>query len=197
MKTIIRLSFALALLLSFQTAHAQVKVSPKIGVNVSGIDAQLTDLEAQARAGWHAGLDFRLGNGIFFLNPGVQYHSYTARLMSDIDEDTRIDFEEETTIQSIKVPLNLGLRVTGDNGLIGLHVKAGIVPTYVMGVKEVNNFDFNIDDLSRLTWGTNIGIGIDFLFMTADLTYEKGLSDYFADVEGKNNVLALSVGLKF
>ena len=197
MKTIIRLSFALALLLSFQTTYAQIKVSPKIGVNVSGIDAQLNDLEAQARAGWHAGLDFRIGNGIFFLNPGVQYHSYTARLMSDIDQDTRIDFEEETTIQSIKVPLNLGLRVTGDNGLIGLHVKAGIVPTYVMGVKEVNNIDFNVDDLSRLTWGTNIGVGIDFLFMTADLTYEKGLSDYFADVEGKNNVLALSVGLKF
>ena len=197
MKTIIRLSFAFALLFSLQTSYAQITISPKVGLNVSAIDAQLGDLDAEARTGWHAGLDFRVGDGILFLNPGIQYHSYTARLMSNINQDTRIDFTEETTIQSVKIPLNLGLRITGDNGLIGLHVKGGIVPTYVMGIKEVNNFDFNVDDLSRLTWGTNIGVGIDFLFMTADLSYEKGLTDYFADVEGKNNVLLLSVGLKF
>lgn len=197
MKTIIRFSFVTALLFTFQFAQAQIKISPKIGVNVSAIEGSLTDFDAEARTGWNAGIDVRVGDGILFLNPGLQYYSYTARLMSDINQDTRVDFTEETTIQSIKVPLNIGLRVTGDNGIIGLHIKGGIVPTYVMSVKETTNFDFDKDQLNNLTWGANVGVGIDFLFLTADLTYEKGLTDYFKDVEGKNNVLSLSVGLKF
>lgn len=197
MKTIIQFSFAAALLFTFNFAQAQVKISPKIGVNVSAVEGKLTDFDAEARTGWNAGLDARIGDGVFFLNPGIQYYSYTARLMSDINQDTRVDFTEETTIQSIKAPLNLGLRVTGDNGLIGLHVKGGIVPTYVMSVKETNNFNFDKDQLNNLTWGANFGVGIDFLFLTADLTYEKGLSDYFKNTAGKNNVLSLSVGLKF
>ena len=197
MKTIIQFSFAAALLFTFNFAQAQVKISPKIGVNVSAVEGKLTDFDAEARTGWNAGLDARIGDGVFFLNPGIQYHSYTARLMSDLNQDTRVDFTEETTIQSIKAPLNLGLRVTGDNGLIGLHLKGGIVPTYVMSVKETDNFNFDKDQLNSLTWGANVGVGIDFLFLTADLTYEKGLSDYFKDAAGKNNVLSLSVGLKF
>jgi hypothetical protein len=197
MKTINFFATALMLLFTIQLATAQVRVSPKVGLNVSAIDAKLNDFEAQARAGWHAGLDFRIGDGFLFLNPGVQYFSYTARLMENIDTDTSINFEEETTIQSLKAPLNIGLRVTGDNGLLGLHLKGGIVPTYVMSVKEVDNFNFNEDQLNRLTWGANMGVGVDFLFFTADLTYEAGLSDYFKDATGRNNVLSLSVGLKF
>ena len=180
-----------------QSLQAQVRVSPKVGVNLSGLDTKLTDFDAEARAGWHAGLDFCMGEGFFFLNPGVQYQSYTARLVQNIDQNTEVNFSDETTIQSLKAPLNLGLRITGDNGLLGLHLKGGIVPTYVLGVKEVNDFNFSEDRLNRLSWGANMGVGIDLLFFTADLTYEKGLTDFFKDAEGKNNVLSLSVGLKF
>ena len=66
-----------------------------------------------------------------------------------------------------------------------------------MSVKEVDNFNFSEDQLNRLTWGANMGVGVDVLFFTADLTYEAGISDYFKDATGNNNVLSLSVGLKF
>ncbi|MEZ4984476.1 MAG: outer membrane beta-barrel protein [Saprospiraceae bacterium] len=178
-------------------AQAQVRVSPKVGVHVAALDAAPDDFTAQARTGWHAGVDFRMGKGLFYLNPGLQYNSLTARLVENIDQDTRLNFEEETTIQSLKAPLNVGLRITGDNGLLGLYLKGGVVPTYVMGVKETDNFDFSVDRLNRLTWGANAGLGIDLLFLTADLTYEKGLTDFFNDAAGKNNVLSLSVGVKF
>lgn len=197
MKTINFFAAVLLVLFTAQLATAQVRVSPKVGLNVSAIDAKLNDFEAQARTGWHAGLDFRIGDGVLFLNPGIQYYSYTARLMNDLNTDTEINFEEETTIQSLKAPLNIGLRVTGDNGLLGLHLKGGIVPTYVMSVNEVNDFNFDKDQLNSLTWGANMGVGVDFLFLTADLTYEAGLSDYFKDATGRNNLLSLSVGLKF
>ncbi|MEL7247751.1 MAG: porin family protein [Bacteroidota bacterium] len=197
MKTLKFLALGLCFFIMSQSLMAQVRVSPKVGVNLSGLDTKLTDFDAEARAGWHAGLDLRLGEGFIFLNPGIQYQSYTARLVQSIDENTQVNFSEETTIQSLKAPLNLGIRITGDNGLLGLHVKGGIVPTYVMGVKEVDGFNFSEDRLNRLTWGANMGVGIDLLFLTADLTYEKGLTNFFEDAEGKNNVLSLSVGLKF
>lgn len=197
MKTLKFAALALTLFFTTQTLMAQVRVSPKVGLNLSALDAKVNELDAEARTGWHAGLDFRIGEGFIFLNPGVQYQSYTARLMQNIDEDIDVNFSEETTIQSIKAPLNLGIRLLGDNGLLGLHLKGGIVPTYVMSVKEVDDFNFSADELNRLTWGANMGVGVDLLFFTADLTYEKGLTDFFADGEGKNNVLSLSVGLKF
>ena len=197
MKTSKFFCLAFALLCFSQLAVAQVKVSPKVGLNVSGVDAKLTDFDAEARAGWNAGMDLRVGKGLLFLAPGVHYYNYTARLMENLDENSRIDFTEETTIQSINVPLNIGLRVTGDNGLLGLHVRGGVVPTYVMSVKAVDNFNFSVDQLQRITWGANVGAGLDLLFFTADVTYERGLTDFFADAEGKNNVLTFSLGLKF
>lgn len=197
MKTIIRLGFFMAAMLTFQFAQAQIRVSPKVGVNVSSVDQSLTDFQAEGRAGWNAGLDLRVGDGLFFLNPGLHYYSNTARIVDNLDEDTRIDFTEETTIQSLKAPLNIGLRITGDNGLLGLYVKGGMTPTYVLGVDKTDFFDFDEDQLNRLTWGANVGVGIDVLFFTAELNYESGISDYFKDVDGQNNVFTFSVGLKF
>ena len=179
------------------TAMAQVKVNPKVGVNFSGVDAQLQDITADARVGWNAGVDLRIGNGFLFLNPGAHFYSYTARLIKDVESPGDVSFEDETTIQNIKLPVNLGLRLTGDNGLIGLHVKGGIVPTMVTGVQEKQDFFFDKDDLNTFTLGANIGAGIDFLVFTLDANYEIGLNDFFADATGRNNMLTVSMGLKF
>jgi hypothetical protein len=198
MKTNLRLLTVLCAF-TFVTAAltAQTRVTPRVGVNVSGLEASLQDFDADVRAGWNAGFDLRVGDGIFFLNPGLHYYSFTARLLDQVDQDTRVDFSEETTIQSLRAPLNIGLRLTGDNGLLGIYAKGGVTPAYVLGVKEANNFDFSTDALNRFTWGANVGVGVDLLFLTAELNYEKGLTDFFDGIEGRNNLLTLSVGLKF
>ena len=189
---------ACLLLFSASAVSAQTTFNPKVGVNVYGLDAKFSDYKTEARAGWNAGFDLRSGRGIFFLNPGVHYFSYTARLIQDPESNgNNVSFKDETTIQSLKVPLNIGLRLTGDNGILGIHAKGGITPTYVLNVKERPNFSLNVDDLNRFTWGANVGVGVDILFLTAELNYEMGLNDYFKNVEGKNNTLTLSVGLKF
>ena len=110
MKTLKFFALAICLFVMSQSLMAQVRVSPKVGVNLSGLDTKLSDFDAEARAGWHAGLDFRVGEGFIFLNPGVQYQSYTARLVQNIDENTELKFSDETTIQSLKAPLNLGIQ---------------------------------------------------------------------------------------
>lgn len=199
MKQSMKLLAALALLFMITPSFAQVTVNPKVGLNVSALDAKLQDLDAEVRAGWNAGLDLRIGEGFFFLNPGVHYYSYTARLLkeNEIDNPEDIKLKDETTIQSVRLPLNVGFRLTGDNGLLGIHAKGGITPSYVLGVNEKENFDFNVKDLNRFNYGANLGVGIDIAFLTVDVTYEIGLKDYFQSAEGRNNMLTASVGIKF
>ncbi len=178
-------------------AVAQIKVTPKVGVNFSAVEAELDNITAEARVGYNVGLDFRMGDGLFFLQPGAHYYNYTAQLQQNIERPDDIAFEEETTIQSLKAPINLGFRVTGDNGLLGIHIKGGVTPTYVIGVAEKEGFAFDKSQLNTFTWGANAGVGIDLLFLTIDANYEIGLNDFFANAEGANNVLTISAGLKF
>ena len=191
------LSALLAVILFSLPSMAQVRVNPRVGVNFSGVNAQLQDITADARVGWNAGIDLRVGDGFLFFNPGAHYYSYTARLIKNVEKPDDVKFQDETTIQNIKLPVNLGIRLTGDNGLLGLHVKGGVVPTMVTGVKEKQDFAFNKDDLNTFTLGANVGAGIDFLIFTLDANYEIGLNDFFKDAEGRNNMLTVSMGLKF
>lgn len=187
------LLFVLACLISVTQTYAQqakVKINPKVGVNISAIEAELEDIRSSARAGWNAGIDVRIGNPLF-ISPGLHFFNYSASLEDRINDVDNFRLEDKTTIQSIKAPVNVGLKI------LGLHAKAGIVPTYVLGVDEKADYSFDIDDLNRLTWGFNLGAGIDFLFLTVDANYEIGISDYFKNAEGANNVLTLNVGLKF
>lgn len=177
--------------------YAQIKVNPKVGVNISALDTKIQDISAEARAGWNAGVDLRMGQGFVFLYPGIHYYSFTARLIQDINEPGDVKPSEETMIQSIRVPVNIGLNLTGKGGLLGLHAQGGITPAYVIGVKERPNYNFDIDQLNRFTWGANIGAGVDILFFTVDANYEIGLSEFFKGSTGKNNMLSLSVGMKF
>jgi len=177
--------------------NAQISVNPKVGVNLSALDTKIQDIDAEARAGWNAGFDLRVGKGVVFLNPGLHYYSVTARLFKEIESPDDVNLSEETTIQSVRVPVNIGIKLTGKGGLIGLHAKGGIVPAYVINVKERPSFDLDLEDLNRLTWGANVGLGLDVLFFTVDLNYEIGLSKFFKDSEGKNNMLTASVGIKF
>jgi len=197
MKTTISYVFLFAFMFLSSVAFSQVTFNPKVGVNASGLDTKLQDFSTEARVGWNAGFDLRLGEGFFFLQPGVHYNSYTARLFQNLDMNEDIRLEDETTIRSLKVPLNVGLRLTGNSRFFGIHAVGGITPNYVMGVKEQPSFALSREDLNEWTFGANVGVGLDILFFTVDANYEIGLSDYFADASGKNNVFTVSLGLKF
>lgn len=197
------LSVAIVLAFVFSgTLHAQVKVkvNPKVGLNVSALDVQIQDInaDAQARAGYQAGVDLRVGDGVVFFNPGLHYTAFTARLISNLDEQPgELNPSEETMIQSFRLPVNAGVKLTGKGGLIGLYLKGGVTPAYVFGVRERPSYNFDIDQLNRFTLGANVGLGFDLLFLTVDANYEIGLNDFFKNATGKNNMLSLNVGVKF
>jgi len=186
-----------ALLLAAGSLAAQVTINPKVGVNYSGIDAKLNDINAEARVGWNAGVDFRLSESLIYLQPGAHFYSYTARLLQEVDDPEDVQLSEETQIQNIRLPVNLGIRLTGEGGILQLHAIGGVTPSYVLGVNEKEDFAFDKDSLRDWTFGANVGLGLDILFLTANVNYEIGLTDFFEAAEGRNNMLTLSVGVKF
>ncbi|AEE52346.1 outer membrane beta-barrel protein [Haliscomenobacter hydrossis] len=182
---------------SAYNTQAQTVINPKFGVNLSAVNGNLNDLQASARVGWNAGVDLRVGGKKLFLSPGLHFNNYTARLVNDLSTDTQVKFKEETTIQAIKAPVNIGFDITGKKQLLNLFLKGGVTPTMILAVNEKPGIPFSKDDLKTFTWGANVGLGMDITILTVDLNYEIGMSDYFANTTGRNNVLTLSAGIRF
>jgi hypothetical protein len=197
MKNNSSIAIAAFLIFAFNTAKAQFSINPKVGVNASALDVRIQDIQASARYGWNAGIDFQFGGGSAFARPGIHYYDFTARLLQDVQRLEDVALQDETTIQSVKLPLNGGLRLTGEGGILGIQVHGGVTPTYVLGVKERNTILLDRSDLKAFTWGANFGVGVDFIVLTLETNYEMGLTPFFAQADGKNNILTVSAGLKF
>ncbi len=191
---------AVLLLLAFtlcaQTLFAQLHVLPRVGVNTSALDTERNGQVTDLRVGWNAGLDLRLGPNKLFLQPGAHYYNFTARLVQK-DIADQVTFRDETTIQAVQVPLNAGLRLIGAGKLLGLYLKGGVTPMFITGVDEKPGFAFNKDKLNDMTWNANVGAGLDLLIFNVELNYAWGLSDFFTDVEGRNQMWTLSAGFRF
>ncbi len=197
MKNPIALLLFVVVVIWGSSVHAQTRLNPKVGFNASAIDAKLKDITAEARFGWNAGVDLRMGEGAFFFKPGLHYYNFTANLFQDVNQPGDIPLKDETTIQSLKLPVNAGLRITGEGGLLGVNVHGGVTPSYILGVRERSLVPFTKNDLKDFTLGANFGVGIDVLFFTVEANYELGLTPFFNAADGKNNMLTVSAGIKF
>lgn len=200
MKSNLLILTVLAILLGSFSAQAQrVRFSPKVGMNFSGLEKELIDFKTNARVGYNVGVDLRIGDGFFQLHPGAHYHNFTAELISrdNINEEMP-DLKEKTTIQQLKVPLNIALDLTGDGGVLGIYAKGGVTPSVLLGVKEKTDFALEKSDLNTFIVGTNFGAGVDILnLINVDFNYEIGMTNLFSDQDSKNNVFTVSVGLVF
>lgn len=178
-------------------SQGQIKINPKLGVNASNLETDIRDLTAEARVGWNLGLDLRMGGGMIFFNPGIHYYSFAADLTPNITSQTNFDVRNQTTIQNIKVPVNIGINLTGSGGLLNIWVKGGGSANFFGGVKQVDGSSLVSDDFSKVNFGLNLGVGVDVLFVTIDATYELGQTNFFAEGESRNNMLTVSAGIKF
>jgi len=105
--------------------------------------------------------------------------------------------QDQTTIQLVKFPVNMGIRLTGTNGLLNIYALAGVTPTLLAGVRESSSFSLTEDDINDFTYGANIGAGVDLFFLSLDVRYEVGLNDFYSNSPGRNNILTANVGIRF
>ncbi|MBE9461553.1 outer membrane beta-barrel protein [Dyadobacter subterraneus] len=171
-------------------------VIPVVGVHASSFKADFSDGKADGRIGWNAGLDFRIHEKRFFIQPGVHYFSSSMRISSE-DSLSNAPLLSGPRIQSLKVPLLLGLYLTKANkGFFKMNVKAGATGTYVLAVDKSDQRQFDRDNIEDFSYGLNAGIGLEFGLITLDISHEWGMSTLFKDSNNKNNVLRATIGLK-
>lgn len=176
-------------------SESKVKIIPKAGFNVSRFDVNwdnYNEFEDRAKVGWQAGVDARFGK-FLYLSPGLHYTSFTMRNVTRDELEGGFHIGDETTIQSLKMPINAGFKIP----LIGVRAQAGITPSYVLNIKTPDGTNIGTEPLNRMGFATNLGVGVDILFLTLDLTWEKSRTDFFKNLEGKNNMFALTAGIKF
>lgn len=171
-------------------------VIPVFGIHASNFKADIKQGEADGRIGWNAGLDFRMHAKRFFVQPGAHYFSSSLQVTSK-DSVSSAPLLDGPRIHSLKVPVLLGLYLTRANrGFFKMNVKAGATGTYVLAVDKNTIAQFNKDNINDFSYGLNAGIGLEFGFLTLDISHEWGISALFKENNIKNNVLRATIGFK-
>lgn len=171
-------------------------VIPVVGIHASSFKADFSDGKADGRIGWNAGLDFRIHEKRFFIQPGVHYFSSSMQISTE-DSLSNAPLLSGPRLHSLKVPLLLGLYLTKANkGFFKMNVKAGATGTYVLAVDKSDKPQFDRDNIEDFSYGLNAGIGLEFGLITLDISHEWGMSTLFKDSNNKNNLLRATIGLK-
>ena len=171
-------------------------VIPVAGIHASDFKADLKDGEADGRIGWNAGLDFRVHAKRFFVQPGVHYFSSSMKVTSE-DSVSSAPLLTGPRIHSLKVPVLLGLYLTKANkGFFKANIKGGATGTYVIDVDKNNLAQFDKANIEEFSYGLNAGLGLEFGFITLDITHEWGMTALFKENNIKNNVLRATIGFK-
>ncbi|HAG15038.1 MAG TPA: hypothetical protein DCG69_00735 [Bacteroidales bacterium] len=172
---------------------------PSFGIKAGATASSLntSDLAANYSSdnllGYQLGAFVRLNSGKLYLQPEVVYNHRSTQLAGF--EDSNITFD----IGTIDVPVLVGFKLL-DAKVFNLRAFLGPEASFATGDGTTSD-NVVLADFNKLTWYMQAGVGIDLLFLTFDVRYEKGLSNFINDYQDsgslKNNVFVFSLGLKF
>lgn len=167
----------------------------KAGATLSSIST--TNLESNYSSdnllGYQIGAFARINGGKLYLQPEVVYNHRQTQLVGFPGGDITFD------IGSIDVPVLLGTKLI-DGKVFNLRAFVGPEASFATSKDYGDRFEIQLKDFNDLTWYVQAGVGVDLLFLTLDIRYEKGLNDIYNDGESlnfKNNVWVFSLGMKF
>lgn len=189
----------LAVLLTFSVGilSAQVRLNPKIGLNAYDVSAEDGNYQIDGKTGFHAGLDLRIGDKVYF-QPGAHYYA----LRADFGEDGVIEnlLTDDIALQTVRVPVLIGTSIINADAF-ALRAHVGGVGLFPLNVND-NSFLITKSDYKSVNFGAVVGAGLDLGKLTVDINYDFGLTDNFnedavIDFNGKGNVLSVSLGYLF
>ena len=143
--------------------------------------------------GYQVGVFMRLNSKKLYLQPEAVYNHRSTQLAGFSGGDITFD------IGTIDVPLLVGFKLI-DAKVFNLRAFVGPEASFATG-DGTSSDNLHIADFNKLSWYMQAGVGIDLLFLTFDVRYEKGLNNFINDYQNegslKNNVFVFSLGMKF
>ena len=195
---------------------------PNIGIRAGLTTAEIsTDVSAvftsENTLGYQAGAFVRINFNKFYVQPELIYNHRSTKLEYEVRpvidlEGQRVGASTEMKIGAFDIPVIAGFKIL-DTKLFNVRFFAGPVMSLATNKSLEYNYTtgdgeeftgavdepITVDDFNQVTWYGQAGAGVDVLFFTFDIRYEKGLSDLYnnGDVNFKNNVWVFTLGLKF
>lgn len=188
------------------------------GLTTSKLSTNLSEnFASENQLGYQGGVFVRLKFNKLYIQPEAIYNHRSTKLeyevvpVIDVDNQ-RVGAKTSMKIGTVDIPVLLGFYLV-KNKMFNFRIFAGpeisfssnksVEYQYTTGDGE----DFNgevvdpvtVDDFNQTTWYMQAGAGVDVLFLTFDVRYEKGLSDLYnkSDFNFKNNVWVFTLGFKF
>jgi len=208
MKKIMIIAFLLFIMAG--TGYSQIKFGVRGGVNWNYVKADDILLEnntlrltipSKANLGYHLGFISQIRLFNFFVQPELLFTANKNEvILKDAATSQNTGFAEQK-IYRMDIPVMLGLKFKS------LKFEAGPIGTIILGTKsdlvDISNYE---QEFKTLTYGYQLGVGLDFTNISLDLKYEGKLSKFgdkltlgnqTFNFDQRSNQLVFSIGLFF
>lgn len=171
---LMRRIFILILVIWAAVMSAQGGVNFRGGVGTMITDEEHFTGENGAHYGWRGAMFARIGaSDTWYFDPGIAYEQYNILSSSEFNS-----FEDEPKMHFLKGYVNIATFLIRTD-IFKMRLTGGGNLTYLARIED--NPNYVLGDFNDATLGVNGGLGIDIWFLTADIGYEYGLTDFFID----------------
>jgi len=182
----------------------QFSLGPKIGFNTTKLTTQKDSISSGLSKHFNFGVFVRLGKKIY-LQPEINWLT-SGGVFKKPSIGSVTPLKQTIEMKTIEIPLILGWRII-NLGVGNVRILAGpsasIVTNKKITTSDPSNYSDPIkeSDIKDMTWGFNLGAGVDVLMFTLDVRYQIGLSEVITkvnnfDYNSKNNLFSVSLGWK-
>lgn len=225
MKKILLLTIVSLFLSTTLMAQILPNIGIKGGLTTSAISTNMSETFSSENAlGYQFGAFVRINLGKLYIQPEFVYNHRSTSLDYSINPfidlpNMKLGVQSDVKIGSFDIPVLVGFKIIKSR-VIGLRIFAGPEISFATNkslsyqytTSDGTEFDGEVpeplttDDFNKQTWYLQAGVGVDVLFLTLDVRYEKGLTDIYngniEDINANNidfshNVWVISLGIKF
>ena len=173
-------------------SQAQVVIKPAIGINATDFSKDPGTGEFKGRVGYQIGGSVAIGKKVYF-EPGIFYVKKNTEF---VDENTSGLEDQDFNISGIRIPLTVGFNLLGNAGSpVSLRGFGGVSAFFLADIKDLDKDDFN-----TASWGTYLGLGVDFSILFVEASYEWSLTNVQKNIEtidiGKSRSLFAHAGVR-
>jgi hypothetical protein len=188
-----KIFFLFSFLFATTVLYSQIEIKGLLGLNFSSFTNLEDGLSQNTLVGYQAGAGLLIGS-TWYVEPGIQWVKTGTETAMD-----GTDLKIKSELSYLRIPVMAGYRFFGGTeNILNLRLFAGPSLNIVTDV-SVDSESLESEEYNTAIWGLNAGLGVDVLFLFADINYEWGMSNVFSEegFDQKNNVLFISVGARF
>lgn len=176
--------------------HFMVPVFSQSGLVLgAGISMGFTENPAVRKneeiiSGFHVSLTGRFGADSWYLKPGIEVHRMKLKSAHRL-----IPFSDQEAMSILKFPVQLGLRLIRYS-TFKVRIMAGAQFSYVASIQD-NLFSIDHDTVRDTHLAALMGAGIDLSWISIELNFEKGLSEFYSGTAYTTDYVFVTMGFFF